>query len=192
MKKLISLMAMCFLLTINAQEKDKKWHYGFEIGGNYSNVIGRNKTNGLGFELGISTKRRIAENLFFNPIISFGYSSATYNSNPILDYYLNFQPKISYFISEHNNSVFFSFAPAFQRRLEPAQNAKDYINNHNFSWNLGVGMIHHLKSFDLQTELRYSFGLTEKLNSPAVQDGPGFKSELPIYFHSIGIYFQFL
>lgn len=192
MKKLTSILLLSFALSSFAQEKDKKWSYGFEVGANYSNVIGRDKSNGPGYELGISTKRALSDHLFFNPIISFGYSSARHKDNPLLDYYLNFQPKLNYYLKEDENSLFFSFAPAYQRRLSSPVLGTDYTKRNNFSLNFGLGLLNKFQFFDLQTELRYSFGLTEKLHNPTVPVGPGFKPESPVYFHSIGIYFQFL
>ncbi|SFT55577.1 Outer membrane protein beta-barrel domain-containing protein [Lishizhenia tianjinensis] len=187
MKTAISLLAMCFLFTTYAQEEEeKKWHYGFEVGANYSNVIGRDKSNGPGYELGITTQRKIGEQLFFNPAISFGYSSARFQDNPILDYYLNFQPKLNYFLKEDANSVFFSFGPALQHRLSEVKIASDYTNRNNLSLNFGVGFLNKLQYFDLQTELRYSFGLTEKLNPPMLNP------DYQIYYHSLGLYIQFL
>lgn len=192
MKKLGLILLLGIGINASAQEIPKKWRYGFEVGANYSNVIGRDKTNGPGYELGISAKRKMGNQLYFNPIISFGQSNAKITDYYLFEKYLNFQPRINYYLNEDQSSTFFSFGFSVQKRLTPATIGTDLTKDEDVAINLGIGRKSSFKYFDLQTELRYSFGLTERVYNFAYPFDFGYNNVAPTYMHSLGIYFQFL
>lgn len=187
MKTTVSILCLFLSIALSAQEKATSvypWEFGFSLGATRSAITANLPENKFGFELGIHTKKRFGKSFAFNPGVYFGYNEASTGGRTIFKQYLSFTPSVLYQFKPDGNSPYLSLGPNIKHRI--ASNEEEITTNllpSSYGADLGVGWFCDLKHFNLQTEVRYSYGFNNMRNLL------GF---FPVNYHSIGVYFQFI
>ncbi len=203
MKRIVlSASFVCLsLVTFSQEESSKKCErlaFGFNLGVNYSNLIGQNEIpenasmhNNAGFRLGVISEFRATNYFSIAPKaeLSFNNSHITFNDgvNERYDVYpinLSFASHFVFKLKNEKRSPYFLLGPNVRIPVVGKLNeSNSYPTSSDFAIDFGIGLENHFSVFNFAPELRYSFGLLNVNRHPSIQS---------INFHNISLVFNFL
>lgn len=197
---LVNSLNFTFAQTIQQVEIAplKRFHVGFNLGVNYSNLLVTAKpdyaeiSNKIGARVGILADYRFnkilsispkAELAFHDNKIRFAPSEAnsyTYQVMPISLEFMN-----HFVFSDYKKKVnpYFYFGPNVKIPLEKRTNdPSQFRTNTDFAIDFGIGLNKPFNGFRFAPELRYSMGLLNVNGSPLVKS---------VKFHTVSLIFNF-
>lgn len=204
MKKIV-LSSVFLLVSIigfsqtESAPKDLKIRFGFNLGLNRSNLQSKEAlpdnakiVNGIGFCLGITMDYFLSKKLMFSPqaVLSF-YSSGVEFSNPgasnvtysLFPACIELMTHMNYKIGKGNMVPYLVAGPSCKLPLnKKSKTGPDLITSPDIAIDIGIGLEKKMLYFALAPELRYSFGLLNVNNNPALQT---------LNFHSVSLVFNF-
>lgn len=203
MKTLIfNILLIAFSANSFAQNEkpasEKKLHFGFNFGVNYSNVLkdwdyvnGYSIENGPGVQLGLIANYSALKFLSISPKaeLSFNQNSIRFTNTDIenfevLPVSLQFMTHFQFKLNRFSWKPYFFAGPNLKI---PMNNSTDLSNvfpsRNDLAIDFGIGLDKHMSFFTFAPELRYSYGLLNISNHPATG---------PMHFHSMALVLNFL
>ena len=178
----------------------KRMKYGFNLGLNYPNLLDDNKlpdnasiSNNIGFRLGIIADYKISEILSFSPKaelslnsskVIFSNSDDSQTEYDIMPISMEF---MAFAVFKNNNkkyNLYFFIGPDIKIPIsEKPASSTTFSTNSDIAIDFGIGIDKAFTYFNFAPELRYSFGLRNINENPALQS---------LYFHNISLLFNFI
>ncbi len=195
----VIISSIAFSQTCNFSGEDKKVHFGFNLGINYSNIQAKSGlpenatiTNGEGLSFGslvdisisqnmlVSTKVEIASSKGHINFQKRGAENSTYDIFPVS---LGLMTHLAYRLGNSKNAPYIFSGPSFRKYAQKAPSSTStFINNSNIAIDFGIGLENKNKFFKLAPEIRYSYGLLNINENPALKD---------LHFNSISLVLNF-
>jgi hypothetical protein len=204
MKKVVLVLAFLgssFALFSQADKtvSEKRMKYGFNFGVSHSNLLHHNTlpdnatlSNNPGFRLGILAEYQInkflsvspkSEISFNNSSVKFSHfdgSATEYNVMPIS---LDLMAHVVFKKSNEKLSPYFFFGPDVKIPVSNGDKSSTaFPTRTDFAFDFGIGMDKAFKQFNFAPELRYSFGILNVNQNPALKT---------LNFHTISLVFNF-
>ena len=192
-----------FLFSQSAiNDTDKKVHFGFNVGTNYSLLHSKeslpNNTeiyNGIGLKLGLLMDYTISSRFIFSPKteLSFNRSGveSTYLDNTVWTYKvfpisLDIMTHFVYKLSENKTVPYLLFGPNLRlpvkNTFDSSGSTTEFRNRPDFALDFGIGLENRLKHFVFAPELRYSLGLLDLNQNPSLRS---------LHYHNISLVLNF-
>ena len=190
MKNVVLLTVMLLLSIIGFSQTEnsitKKVKFGFNIGANYSNLQSKKIlpsnakiSNGVGFKIGVFYDYHLSNNFLISPKseLSFNNSnvifSNTDNSETTYDIFptsLDIMTHLVYKIGDSKMIPYFLIGPNLKCPIsKKSDSTSDFKTNPDFAIDFGIGFENKTKHFIFAPELRYSLGLLNVNENPALQ-----------------------
>jgi len=192
MKKSILIFCValntCTLLAQTKENKnDNKLKFGFNFGTNYSLLNTKKELpsntaiyNGFGTKLGLMMDYAITPSFLFSPKIEMAFNKSgavITNSDNSRSTYKVFETTIEmmthlvYKIGEKKTLPYILLGPNFRVPHEKkSNNSSNFKNKSDLAIDFGLGLENTLKNFTLSPEIRYSLGLLNINQNPALQN----------------------
>lgn len=205
MKKVVFLFtAVCSVFSAFSQTEsttnEKRLKYGFNLGGNYSNLIHRGTfpenaslSNDIGGRIGVLADYRMSKGFSISPKaelsnnnskVNFSHSDGSTTSYKIMPISLEFMAHFVFKKNYTKASPYVYFGPNVKIPLrKKTDDAFSYYTNTDFAIDFGIGVNKTFTYFNFSPEFRYSFGLLNVNQSPAIQS---------LYFHNFSLIFNFI
>lgn len=198
---LLTTVYMLFCAAMNAQDSapEQKIRFGFLLGGNYSNVVYKELPTNAQIRNNVGTMIGIISDIPINTTLSFApKAEITFNGGQIIvdqapdnEFTQEVMP-ISADISAHVKiqkyhkrwSPYFFAGPSFRFAIN--KNTDDtniFPSRNDLAMDLGVGLNRTLSKFDIAPALRYSYGIFNVNQNPALGN---------IQFHRLALTLSFL
>lgn len=205
MKKVIfviGILMSCFpaLSQSEDHEDESRIKFGFNLGANYSNLMADGAlpsdafiTNGPGFRLGLIADYNVLDFLSISPKSEMSFNNGEVNFvNPdgslsvysIMPISLDFMVHFIFKKKEGNLRPYFYFGPDFKIPVKKkSSNPVTYSSNADLAIDFGIGLDKAFAEFHFAPEIRYSFGLLNVNQNPAIPS---------LSFHNISVIFNFI
>lgn len=196
MKNVVVVFIVLLASTVYSQE-NKRVNFGFNLGVNYSNLIGLSQSenassvNKAGIRLGILADINLIGPLYVAPKAELSFNDSRvdfYNSN-FDDYqvYATTLDFMTHFILKKKNdkrSPYVFIGPNVKLPISSNQGSTTvYKQNSDFAIDFGIGLENSFKVFNFSPELRYSMGLLNVNTYPVLEEN--------VNFHNISLVLNF-
>lgn len=196
MKNGVAILMM-FLTTLVYSQDAKRINFGFNLGVNYSNLVGLSQSenassvNKAGLRLGVLADIKLAKFLYVSPKaeLSFNDSRVDFYNSSFEDYqiYSTTLDFMSHFIFKKKNdklSPYIFVGPNVKMPISSdGSSTTVYKGNNDFAIDFGIGLEKNLKFFNFAPELRYSMGLRNVNSNPMLEE--------EVNFHNISLVLNF-
>ncbi len=204
MKNIIILVAVLLYSSIIFSQADNttintKIKYGFDIGTNYSILQPKESlpnnaknVNGIGFCLGTFLDYSLNDNFIISPKVQLSLynsgvvfthqdnSKSTYEVFPLS---LNLMTHLGYKLKNRKHTPYLFVGPNLQIPISKRlHSSSSFYTAKNLAIDFGIGLENITKSFIFAPELKYSWGLVNINQNPALQT---------LYFHNISLILNF-
>lgn len=207
MKKIfvtIPLTFCAFILFSQSENSntDKKVHFGFNVGANYSLLHSKQALpsnteiyNGIGLKLGLLMDYAISSKFIFSPKTEMSFNKSrvetTYLDNTMWTYKvfpisLDIMTHFVYKLSENKTVPYLLFGPNLRLPIKNTFDSNDsnteFRNVADFALDFGIGLENRFEHFIFAPELRYSLGLFNINQKPHLQS---------LYYHNVSLVLNF-
>lgn len=205
MKKVIFVIGILtsFLPAFSQAEdhmNESRIKFGFNLGANYSNLMAEKGlpsdafiTNGSGFRLGLIADYQILDFLFVSPKTEMSFNNGEVNFvNPdgslsvysIMPISLDFMVHFIFKKKTGNLRPYLYFGPDFKIPVKKkSSNPLTYSSNSDLAIDFGIGLDKAFTEFHFAPEIRYSFGLFDVNQNPAIPS---------LTFHNVSVILNFI
>lgn len=203
MKKVVFVLCLFCSFTVFSQSdntiNEKRLKCGFNLGLNHTNILDKGMlpnnaslSNDLGIRLGLLADFKVSNFLSISPKAEMSFNKGRINFTNIDGSQTRYEIMpisidfMAHFIFKKQNekmSPFIFFGPNVKVPIsKKTDNSTVYSTNSDFAIDFGVGLDNSFTYFNFSPELRYSFGLLNVNQHPAIQT---------LNFHSISLVFNF-
>lgn len=193
-------MAVLLGTTCMAQDAEtntRKLSFGFNVGANYSNLFSPEPlpsnasiSNNVGVRIGLISAYHVAPFFSIAPKAELSFNSANVafdGINPsrykVFPVNLDFATHLVFRLPGEKRSPYFYVGPNIKVPVQQkVADTEDFGSQTDFAIDFGIGFENHFQLFNMAPEIRYSMGLRNVNENPALQS---------LHFHNIALILNF-